>query len=263
MMKGKTVLITGASSGIGYAAALAFARRGANVVGTARRVERLQALADAVNALPQPHGEILTLSADVQKADAMEEAVAQTINRFGRLDVLVANAGLGLRGAVVESKWEDIETLLRTNIDGVIHSIRAAVPAMRRTGGGHIVIISSVSYRLTTPYAALYAASKAFVSSMADALRYELAADHIGVVDLIIGRTQTEFNESRLGATGRSKDSGGIPEMSAEHVGEAIVKAVETNKQRTTVRLFDTLLMAFNRVFPGYVARRAAKQYKA
>src|SRR5690606_36240833 len=119
----------------------------------------------AVAALPEPHGELLVISADVRDAEAVRRAVEQTVARFGRLDVLVANAGVGQRGGIVDSDWEHLETLLRTNIDGVLHSVRAAVPAMRASPplesgeGKQILVISSVVANMIAPYAATYSAS--------------------------------------------------------------------------------------------------------
>ena len=250
-------MITGASSGIGRATALAFAARGDQVVGVARRSDRLASLADEIEALP---GEFLALTGDVTDTASMQQAVAQTIERFGRLDVLVANAGIGLRGGIADAEWEHIEKLLRTNIDGVLHSIRAAVPAMRRQGSGHIISISSVTFNLISPYAALYAASKAFVSSASRALRYELAADDIAVTDVLVGRTHTEFNEKRLGAgkrTGR-----GVPTMPPERVAQAIVRATERRPKTVVLRLFDRLIVWANALMPRFMASMALRQYR-
>lgn len=258
----KVVLITGASSGIGYATALAFAKEGVHVVGMARRAERLQALGEAIDSLPGTHGEFLSIMADVRRAEDLNYAVAQTIARFGRLDILVANAGVGQRGSVVESKWDDVETLLRTNIDGVMHSVRAAVPAIRQHGqGGHIVMISSVVYNMVLPYAASYAASKAFVSSLARSMRLELEKDNIRVTDMFIGRTETEFSEKRLGKAGRASSSR-LPVMTAEQVADAILKATKTGKKAVTLRWLDRLLIAANVIAPNQIGRRAMRQYK-
>ncbi|HEX2619304.1 MAG TPA: SDR family NAD(P)-dependent oxidoreductase, partial [Phototrophicaceae bacterium] len=181
MADSKVVFITGASSGIGYATALAFTRRGYQVAGTARRADKLATLQTAVQTLPVGHGEFLPLTVDVRNAQAVEAAVQAAVQHFGRLDILVANAGVGQRGAIVEAAWEDLDTLLRTNLDGLMHSIRCAVPAIRQgKSGGQIVLISSVVSNMTAPYTATYAASKAFVSSLAKSLRLELEADHIG-----------------------------------------------------------------------------------
>lgn len=259
MNTSQVVLITGASAGIGYATALAFARRGSHVIATARRAERLAALADAVNALPSPHGDILTVTADVTNADDMQNAVTQGIAKFGRLDVLVANAGLGQRGPLADAPWDDIEIVLRTNIDGVLHSIRAVIPALRQSGGGQIVLISSVGAQVAMPYATTYGATKAFVSSLACSLRLELEADHIGISDMLIGRTETEFNASRRGS---ARSNSNLPAMSAEKVAASIVKAVDRKQQTVVLRPFDRLILLGNTLMPWLIARLAKRQYK-
>lgn len=256
----KVVLITGASSGIGRAAALAFARAGYHVAGTARRSERLKELAQEITALPQPHGNFLAISGDVTSEPSMQQAVHETVEYFGRLDILVANAGVGQRGAVADSDWRDLETLLRTNIDGVLHSIRAAVPAMREQGGGHILTISSVAASLISPYAATYAASKAFVSSIANSMRIELAKDNIKVSDFLVGRTETEFNEKRLGEGARRTSK--LPAMSAETVAEALVRTVQRPRNTVILRLFDWLIVLGNRLIPGIMGELAKRQYQ-
>jgi short-subunit dehydrogenase len=256
----KVALITGASSGIGYATALAFAREGTHIAATARRADRLADLEKAIDVLPDGHGEILAITADVTDAAAMQNAVQQTMERFGRLDILVANAGIGHRGAVVEAEWQDLETLLRTNIDGVLHSIRAAVPAMRQSGGGHIVTISSVVYNLVAPYAATYSASKAFVTSLAQSLRLELESDDIWVTDILVGRTHTEFNEKRLGAGKRTGEN--LPTMTADRVAAAIVKATKGRNKTVVLRFFDRLVIWGNILVPGLIGRIAKRQYR-
>jgi len=259
-MTQKVVFITGASSGIGRATTLAFVRAGYHVTGTARRIERLQELQDEISALPSPHGDFLPAQSDVTQPDMLNDAVEQTLEKFGRLDILVANAGVGHRGAIVDSEWDDMQTLLRTNIDGVLHSIRACVPAMRQSGNGHIMIISSVAANISSPYAAIYAASKAFVSSIAGSLRLELEEDNIKVTDFLVGRTATEFDENRLGIGKRS--GGGLPTMDVEQVAEGIVNTAETNKKRVILRLFDRLIVWGGTFVPGILARLAKRQYK-
>lgn len=256
----RAALVTGASSGIGRATALAFAQRGVHVCGLARRADRLAALADEIAALPAPRGAFLPVTGDVTDASALYDAVAQVMAHYGRLDILVANAGVGQRGAVADADWRDLETVLRTNVDGVLHSVRAAVPAMRQTGGGHIVIVSSVAFNLVSPYAAAYAASKAFVSSLARSLRLELAADGIHVTDVLAGRTATEFNERRLGSGQRSGQ--GVPTMPAERVAAAIARAAERRGGTVVVRPFDRLVVWANVIAPDIMGRLARRQYR-
>lgn len=253
-------LITGASSGIGRATALLLARHGFHVVGIARREDRLRELAAEINTINGPHGDFLAIAADVTQAQSMQTAVAQVMARFGRLDILIANAGVGHRGALADAEWDDLQILLRTNIDGVLHSIQAAVPAMRQSGGGHIITISSVAYNLVSPYAAAYAASKAFVTSIAHSLRMELESDGIIVSDLLVGRTDTEFNEKRLGAGKRSSSS--IPTMKPEQVAEAILKALSHPKRTVYIRFFDRLLVFGNKLIPDFIGQLAKRQYQ-
>ncbi len=260
MTTAKVILITGATSGIGFAAALAFTKRGTHVIATGRRAERLAALANTVNSFQSAHGEILTVIADVTDAHTMQAVVQHGLERFGRLDGVVANAGLGHRGGLIEAEWDDLQTVLRTNIDGVLHTIRAAVPAMRKSGGGQIVIISSVAGRVAMPYSATYGATKAFVSSLGRSLRMELADDNIGVTDMLVGRTDTEFNEKRLGAGKRS--GGKLPTMTADKVADAIVRAVERRQKVVVLRPFDRLILLGNRLAPGLIGRLAKRQYR-
>jgi short-subunit dehydrogenase len=259
-MNGRVVLITGASSGIGRAAALAFAGAGYHTVGIARRADRLERLAKDICALPAPRGDFLPVVGDVTQCSAVESAVLQTLDRFGRLDILIANAGIGLRSALIEASWQDIETLMHVNIDGVLHSIRAAVPAMQRSGGGHIMIVSSVVASIPSPYAACYSASKAFISNLAQAIRVELKPHNIHVSDFRVGRTATEFNENRLGR-GKRRPSR-IPSMQPEQVAQAMLVCAQRPRGVVVVRLFDRLLLLANHLFPALITHLAARQYR-
>ncbi len=260
MLKKSVVLITGASSGIGWAAALAFAREGYQVCGLARRADRLEALAAEIERLPGPHGDFLAIAGDVQRADDLEAAVEECVDRFGRLDVLVANAGIGYSGAIADADWEDLQTVIDTNIAGVLHGIRACVPQMSNQGGGHILIVSSVVAGVHTPYTAVYSASKAFVSSLAGSLRLEVEGDNILVTDLQVGRTITDFSDNRLGPV--KKTMSGLPSMSAEEVADAMLKALRRKRKRVALRLFDRLVLLGGVIVPGVMARLAKRQYE-
>lgn len=258
MNRPRVLLITGGSSGIGRAAALLFAALGDNVTVTGRRADRLDALRKEVETRELP-GMILPVVADVTDSEAMQQAVALTLAEFNRLDVLVANAGIGHRGALVEAEWADIETVLRTNIDGVIHSVRAAVPAMRASGGGHIVIVSSVLGALPGPYVSVYCASKAAVDALGHALRAELRADRIRVSVLWVGQTDTEFAERRLGQPGRVAPR--WPSMTPERVAGGIARALERKPRTMTLRWRDSALLWAGRHFPALAERLLARIY--
>ncbi len=226
----------------------------------ARREERLSALAAEIQTLPHPHGEFLAATGDVRSAADVEVAVKQTVERFGRLDVLLANAGIGHSGTIVDAEWDDLETVINTNIDGVLHCIRACAPVMRDAGGGQILIVSSVVAGIHTPYTATYAASKAFVSSLAGSLRLELEGDNIGVTDLLVGRTVTDFSANRLGPIKRGMS--GLPTMQPEQVAEAIVRAAKRKPKRVVFRFFDRLILWGGIILPGVMARLAKRQYQ-
>lgn len=258
MEAGRTILITGGTSGIGRAAALLFAAMGNHVMVTGRRADRLSELEKEAESKDLP-GVIHTCACDVTDPAAMLNAVALTLAEFNRLDVLVANAGLGQRGSLVESPWADLETVLRTNIDGVIHSVRAAVPAMRASGGGHIVIISSILGPVPAPYAAVYSASKAAVDALGRSLRGELKADRIRVSVLHVGQTHTEFAERRLGQPGRVATRWST--MTAEQVAGGIIRALERKPHTMTLRWIDGLFVWAGRQFPGLFDRLLARVY--
>ncbi len=254
----RVLLITGGSSGIGRASALLFAALGDRVTVTGRRADRLEALRREVETRELP-GVVLPITADVTNPEAMRRAVALTLAEFNRLNVLVANAGLGHRGPLVEAEWADIETVLRTNIDGVIHSVRAAVPAMRASGGGHIVIISSVLGPLPGPYVSVYSASKAAVDALGRALRAELRPDSIHVSVLWVGQTDTEFAERRLGQPGRVAPR--WPAMTPEQVAGGIARALERKPRTMTLRWRDSALLWAGRHFPALTERLLARIY--
>lgn len=258
-MTKKVVFITGASSGIGRATAVAAVQAGYYVVGTARRLERLQTLADEIN-IDESQQVFLPVACDVRDHVAVQKAVDAAIAHFGCLDVLVANAGIGHRGSLIDAEWNDLETLMRTNMDGVVHSVRAAVPPMQAQGSGHIILVSSVVYNMTAPYAAIYAASKAFVSSLGRSLRMELESDNILVTDMIVGRTASEFDQKRLGQGGRT--SAGLSVMSADDVAGAIVKAIEKPRRAVAVRWIDRLIVLGNALVPDLIGRRSMRHYK-
>ena len=252
----RSVLITGGTSGIGRATALLMVSLGYDVAVTGRRAERLEELAAECENLP---GKLLTFEADVQDRADMRRVAAETLAQFNRLDVLVANAGVGHRGTLVDADWEDLDTVLRTNIDGVLHSIRACVPAMKTSGGGHIITISSVLGPVPAPGAAIYSASKAAVDSLARALRVELAPDNIRVTNIIVGQTHTEFASKRLGHSGKVASK--FPTMTPEKVAGQIVRALEGKKRTIIIRWIDRLFVLAGQFVPRIMDRVLARIY--
>lgn len=253
----RVVMVTGATSGIGEATARLLMSLGHHVVALGRRSERLQALQKTTEHMV---GKLLTVQADVRNQEEVLSSIGQTLAQFGRLDVLVANAGLGHRGQLVDAPWEDLQTVIDTNVIGVLHTIRACVPAMRASGGGHIIMISSVLGAVPAPYSAVYCASKAAIDSLSQSLRGELRDDHIWITNFQVGQTHTEFAEKRLGRTG--KVAGKVPTMMPERVALQIVRSFERRKRTVILRPFDRLFVIGGRFFPRMMDRLLMRVYR-
>ena len=186
---GRVVLVTGASSGIGAAVAREFARQGADLVLAARRLPRLVDLAAEVRATGR---RALAVSCDVTEDGAVEEAVRQALEAFGRLDVAVANAGFGVVGPFERLTLDDYRRQFETNVFGVLRTTSAALPALRQSQGT-LVIVGSVSAHVPTAGASAYAMSKAAVHAFAGSLRGEVLAAGVGVVLVSPGFVESEI----------------------------------------------------------------------
>ncbi len=169
----KTALVTGASSGIGRVTVERMAERGWQVAATARDPQALHELARAPN--------VVALRLDVTEEASIAAAVQQVVERFGRIDVLVNNAGFGLFGALEGATAEQVELQLRTNVLGTVAMLRHVMPVMRAAGRGCIVNVSSVGGRTAAPFASLYHASKFALEGLSESLRFEASLHGIRV----------------------------------------------------------------------------------
>ncbi len=178
----KVVLITGCSTGIGHDLVQRLTRAGYTVVATARQVQTR-------NDVPAA----LKLPLDVTQPQSVDQAVEKTLQCFGRIDVLVNNAGYAVRGALEETSDAQVQALFDANVFGVMRMIRAVVPQMRRRKSGLIVNISSIAGKRSTPANGTYSASKFALEALSDALRHELAPFGIQVVLIEPGSIKTRF----------------------------------------------------------------------
>jgi NADP-dependent 3-hydroxy acid dehydrogenase YdfG len=225
-LTGQVVAITGASAGIGAAAARALAAEGALVAVGARRVERLDALVAELD------GAALAVEMDVRDPEASRRMVSATLARFGRLDALVANAGIGAYGGIMDLDDDTLATMMDTNIAGTVWPIRAAVPHFLETGTGDIVIVASVAGLRGAGDEAVYAATKFAQVGLAGGLDRELRAKNIRVSTICPGGTATEF---AMGA-GRTPDMPGLADMlRPEDVAAAIVTVLRQPKSMRTL----------------------------
>jgi NADP-dependent 3-hydroxy acid dehydrogenase YdfG len=185
-LDGKVVLVTGASSGIGEATALALSAEGAAVAAGARRADRLAALAG------KAPGEVLALDLDVTDQESVRAAVAATVDRFGGLDVLVNNAGVMLSGPIAGADTTEWTRMVETNLLGSMYAVHAALPHLLERKGT-VLQVSSTSGRIASAGSGVYAATKFGVNAFAEALRQEVTTQGVRVVLVEPGFVATEL----------------------------------------------------------------------
>jgi short-subunit dehydrogenase len=188
-LRGRVVVVTGASAGIGEATAVAFARRGAKVVLAARRLDRLEELAARIE---RAGGHALAMKVDVTEHEQLGHLPRIVEEAYGPTDVLVNNAGVPGGGRFGELTYEQIERIVRVNLLAVIEGTRAFLPGMRRRGHGHIVNVASLAGRFAAPGASVYAATKHGVVAFSESLHYEVEPDGLFVTAVNPGFVSTE-----------------------------------------------------------------------
>ncbi|HUR02181.1 MAG TPA: SDR family oxidoreductase [Nonomuraea sp.] len=223
-IEGKVVAITGASSGIGEATALLLAERGAKVVLGARRMERLEALAARIE---KAGGEATLARTDVKRREDLAGLVGQARDRFGKIDVLISNAGIGLISPLDDLRVEDWEEMIDVNLKGVLYGIAAALPVFREQGSGHFVNILSTSGLRIVPLQSVYAGTKNAVRTISEGLRQE-AGDSLRVTVVSPGITKTDFAE-RMSPEVKAQISDKMADIaiSPDAVARAVAFAIE------------------------------------
>ncbi|MER5310860.1 SDR family NAD(P)-dependent oxidoreductase [Streptomyces sp. NPDC002773] len=253
--QGPVVVVTGASSGIGRAVALAFARRGARVVLAARSAA---VLGDVARQCAGAHraAEALAVPTDVADARAVEALAAAALARHGRIDVWVSAAGVGILGGADRMPPEDVRRLFDVNVMGVVHGAGAAVPVMRRQGSGVLIDVSSVLGGVVrAPYMSAYAMSKAALVTFDDVLRQELAlsgARGVHVCSVLPAGVDTPFFRHAANHSGR-RVRALPPLVRPERVARAVVRASRHHRRKVTVGAFGRVLTWGYAVAPGLV----------
>lgn len=189
-IEGKVVVITGASSGLGEAAARLLAEKGAKLVLGARRKERIDALVQEIAA---SGGSAVAVATDVTVRADVEALVGIAVERFGRVDVMINNAGVMLVSPVERLKVEDWERMIDVNIKGVLYGIAAVLPVMQRQKSGHLINVSSVAGHKVRPTSAIYSATKHAVRALSEGVRQELKAYKIRSTIISPGAVATEL----------------------------------------------------------------------
>ncbi len=222
-LKGRTIVITGASSGIGAALALALAPEQVNLVLAARRMDKLRQVAEQVRT---GGSAALALECDVGKREQVQALVAAALEKFSRLDVMVANAGFGFLAPLERTTDAQMDEIIRVNVLGTWYAMAESIPVMRRQRSGHLVLMSSAAARRGLPLMGPYAMTKAAQLSLAEAARAELAGTGIYVSSVHPISTATEFFDT---ASQRSRAPvGGMGHtQSAQTVARKVVRLLE------------------------------------
>ena len=244
--------ITGASAGIGRATALWLARGGAAVAICARRVDRLEAVAAEIVAAG---GQALPIAGDVTRAGDMDRFVARTVEAFGRLDVMICNAGFGVAGSIDQVAPAQMEKLLDINYNGTYHAARAALPLFRRQNRGHLIFVSSIVGKRGVPYMGAYAATKFAQVGLAECLRAEFAGTPIHVSVVFPVSTDTEFFDVMIGETGAPITRAFGPRQHVDTVAAAIARAIDKPAAEVYPHAMSRGLAIFNALAPGWCDR--------
>ncbi len=223
-MLGKVVIVTGASAGIGEAAAWAFAMAGARVVLAARRAERLEHLAAEIEAAG---GDALAVPTDLLDRDQITRLVQTTVAHFGHIDVLANIAGWGCYNWLEAMSYEDMRQQYDVNVIGTVELTRQAVALMKPRRRGHILVMASYASRLSVPPMTIYASTKYALEGFSDGLRRELAPFGIRVSRIHpSGVADTEFNQQAF-TNGVTCGSLSFGRLTKDHVAHALVRLVE------------------------------------
>ena len=218
----KTAVVTGASSGIGGATARLLAREGYNVVLAARREDRLEDLAAELG------GSALAVPTDVADPEACETLVSRAVETFGSVDVLVANAGLGLYGPIAEGNPDDWRVMFEVNVLGVLHAARAATRHMLDRGSGDVVFVSSLAgRRIPRADGAIYAATKHALVAIAEGLRVEVNTKGIRVISVEPGLVRTEFPNSSFPSAEEYYAQKDFSPLEVEDIAGAVLYAIQ------------------------------------
>jgi NAD(P)-dependent dehydrogenase (short-subunit alcohol dehydrogenase family) len=248
----RVIAITGASAGIGRATALRVARDGAGVAICARRADLLQTAAAAITAAG---GHALPVVADVTVEADMARLVGDTVARFGRLDVMICNAGFGIAGAIDDIAPAQMQRLIDVNFTGTYLAARAALPLFRAQRSGHLIVVSSIVGKRGVPYMGAYSATKFAQVGLAECLRAETAGSGIHVSVVYPVSTETEFFDVMSRETGASVTRAYGPRQHVDAVAGAIARAIDRPVPEIYPHFNSRFLVVLNALAPGLTDR--------
>ena len=244
-----TIIITGASSGIGEATAILFGERGYRVVLAARRLDRLNTVASQI----QAHGgEALTVQTDITNLDDVQNLVQVSLDQYGRIDILFNNAGFGRMDWLENlDPVDDIAAQINTNLLGLIQTTRTVLPYMIAQGSGHIINMASIAGLVATPTYSIYAASKFGVRGFSEALRREVGIHGIHVSTIYPGAVLNEFNQKARIQRKTGVTTPAWLRLSNQDVATAVLKLVQKPRRSLVIPWQMKPIVWTNVWFPG------------
>jgi NADP-dependent 3-hydroxy acid dehydrogenase YdfG len=242
----KVILITGASSGIGRATAILTGKMKLPVIIAARRADRL---AEVVREIESAGGKALAVETDIGDESQVAAMVDKALQHFGRIDVLINNAGVGLYATVDETTPEQMERLWRINYMGTFHAIRNVLPVMRKQQSGQIIVVASMSGKRGAPFKSAYCATKFAQIGLLESLRMELLNTNIKCTLIFPGATKTEFFEAIENPGNRDvKLYGSV--QTAEQVAAEILDAIQNPRTEVITQRLGRLQIILNAISP-------------
>ena len=248
-LNGKVAVITGASMGIGEAIAKLFAVHGSSLVLLSRDAERAEAARLRIGSADRT----LAMACDVQHREEIERALGLTLRHFGRIDIWVNNAGVGMRDTVAEMQMSTCRELFETNVFGAIACMQAVIPIMKQQGGGAIINISSVAGHIPLAYGAPYSASKFALNALGKAARIELKRDNIHLLTVCPGYVRTDFGANMLAKNRGNIRPGSVRGITSERVARAVYDGYRKQKREVIVPWIMHPVVKFYQLFPGLV----------
>ena len=253
-VKNKVVIITGSTQGIGKATAIEMAKRGARVMINGRNPHRLEVALEEI----KEYGEnVLGYEGDVSDAQAAQELVEETIRHFGRLDILINNVGVSMRGNFEEIDPQVFGTVFSTNVLGVVNPTIPALPHIKETQGS-IVFISSVAGIRGLPNLSAYCASKMALRALAESIRIEEVNSNIHVGVIYVGITEVEEGKTTImanGKLGKLQDRTALGAQSLKSVANSILQHIKRRKFITTLTGIGKLNAFLQSIFPWLVEK--------
>jgi short-subunit dehydrogenase len=260
-MKNKTVIITGASSGIGEALAEKFAKEGANVVIAARSADKLNVFAEKL----QKFGtQVLAVPTDVTKKEDCQCLIEKCVAKFGGVDVLINNAGISMRALFEQSEVEVIEKLMDVNFYGTVYCTKSALPHILASKGSIVGVSSIAGYR-GLPARTGYSASKFAMQGFLEALRTEIFTRGVNVLVACPGFTSSNIRKVALTGDGSQQGDTPLNEenlMSAEECATHIYNAIVKRKRTIVLTTQGKLTVFLNKLFPGFMDKMVLNHFK-